>query len=71
MADEAIVLDVDGTDVTVSHPDKVFFNQRGETKLDLVRYYQAVASPLLETLRDRPAARRSSRSASRSQHRAG
>lgn len=54
MADEAIVLDVDGTEVTVSHPDKVFFSQRGETKLDLVRYYQAVAGPLLATLGGRP-----------------
>ncbi|ASR39146.1 ATP-dependent DNA ligase [Prauserella marina] len=51
---ERISLDVDGTEVTVSSPDKVFFPQRGETKLDLVRYYQAVAGPLLETLRGRP-----------------
>jgi DNA ligase D len=54
MADEAISLDIDGTEVTVSHPDKVFFSQRGETKLDLIRYYQAVAQPLLRTLGGRP-----------------
>ena len=47
-------LDVDGTEVTISHPDKVFFSERGETKLDLVRYYQAVAEPLMRTIRDRP-----------------
>ncbi|MGK2950502.1 MAG: non-homologous end-joining DNA ligase [Acidimicrobiales bacterium] len=54
MADDAVVLDVDGTEVTISHPEKVFFKQRGETKLDLVRYYQAVAEPLLRTLQGRP-----------------
>lgn len=51
---EAVTLDVDGTEVTVSSPDKVFFAERGETKLDLVRYYQAVAGPLLATLGGRP-----------------
>ncbi|HVV14362.1 non-homologous end-joining DNA ligase [Amycolatopsis sp.] len=40
--------------VPVSHPEKVYFSQRGETKLDLVRYYQAVAGPLLSTLGGRP-----------------
>lgn len=53
MAD-SITLDLDGTEVTVSNPDKVFFGQRGETKLDLVRYYQSVAGPLLDTLGGRP-----------------
>jgi DNA ligase D len=49
-----VTLDVDGTAITVSHPDKVFFAERGETKLDLVRYYQAVAEPFLRTVRGRP-----------------
>jgi DNA ligase D-like protein (predicted polymerase) len=49
-----LALDIDGTEVTVSNPDKVFFTERGETKLDLVRYYQAVAKPFLGTVRDRP-----------------
>ncbi len=53
MAD-AITLDVDGTEVAISSPDKVYFAKRGETKLDLVRYYQAVAEPLLATIRNRP-----------------
>jgi DNA ligase D len=53
MAEET-KLDLDGTEVTVSNPDKVFFTERGETKLDLVRYYQAVAEPLLNTVRGRP-----------------
>lgn len=51
---EAVKLDVEGTEVPVSHPDKVFFKSRGETKLDLVHYYRAVAGPLLSTLGGRP-----------------
>ncbi len=51
---ESLTVDVDGTEVSISHPDKVFFPTRGETKGDLVGYYQAVAEPLLATVRDRP-----------------
>jgi DNA ligase D len=51
---EGVVIDVAGTEVTVSHPDKVFFPAPGHTKLDVVRYYQAVAEPLLATMRGRP-----------------
>ncbi len=50
----SITIDAGGTEVTITHPDKVFFPQRGETKLDLVRYYQAVADPLLATIGGRP-----------------
>ncbi len=53
MAD-ATVIDVGGTEVSITHPEKVFFSARGETKLDLVQYYLAVAEPLMETVRDRP-----------------
>jgi DNA ligase D len=53
MADE-IVVEAGGRSVSITHPDKVFFTQRGETKLDLVEYYLAVEGPLLETVRDRP-----------------
>lgn len=53
-ASESVRVDVDGTVVEISNPDKVYFTKRGETKLDLVRYYQAVAGPLLSTVRDRP-----------------
>ena len=51
---EPVTLELDGTPITVSSPDKVFFAERGETKLDLVRYYQAVAGPLLAVLGGRP-----------------
>jgi DNA ligase D len=40
--------------VEISHPEKVYFTERGETKLDLVRYYEAVAGPLLARLGGRP-----------------
>ncbi len=50
----SITLDVGGTEVTVSNPDKVYFPQRGDTKLDLVEYYLAIGEPLLRTLQDRP-----------------
>ena len=45
---------VAGRDLTVTSPDKVFFAERGETKLDLVRYYLAVAEPLMRTMGGRP-----------------
>jgi len=40
--------------VAITHPEKVFFGKIGATKLDLVRYYQAVAEPFLATVRGRP-----------------
>lgn len=51
---ESVTLDIGGTEVTVSNPDKVYFARSGATKLDLVHYYQAVAEPLLATVRGRP-----------------
>ena len=54
MAGHDEVLELDGQQVTISSADKVFFSARGETKLDLVRYYQAVADPLLATMGGRP-----------------
>jgi DNA ligase D len=52
--DDGIVLDLDGHRVTVSHPDKVIFSERGETKLDLVRYYESVGVPLMSAIGGRP-----------------
>jgi DNA ligase D len=40
--------------VTISSPDKVFFDSRKDTKLDLVRYYQAVEAPLMSAMGGRP-----------------
>jgi DNA ligase D len=50
----SVVIDVGGTEVSITHPEKVFFSTHGETKLDLVEYYRAVEGPLMETVRDRP-----------------
>lgn len=40
--------------VRVSNPDKVYFPERGFTKLDVAQYYLAVADGALRALRDRP-----------------
>src|SRR5690606_6754511 len=53
MAD-AVELELAGRTVRITHPDKVFFPRLGATKLDLVRYYEAVAEPLLAALGGRP-----------------
>jgi DNA ligase D len=51
---EEHVLDVAGHELALTSPGKVFFSERGETKLDLVRYYLAVAEPLLSATGGRP-----------------
>jgi DNA ligase D len=48
------VLEVAGREIAITSPDKVFFSERGETKLDLVRYYLAVAEPLMRATGGRP-----------------
>jgi bifunctional non-homologous end joining protein LigD len=52
----ATVLELEDGEVTISNPDKLFFPERGITKLDLVRYYLAVADGALRGVRDRPMA---------------
>jgi bifunctional non-homologous end joining protein LigD len=56
MAARHEVLRVDGRDVTVTNPDKVYFPEAGHTKLDLVRYYLAVADGALRGAGGRPMA---------------
>src|SRR5215207_7806657 len=58
MATRKLVLDVAGREVTVSNPDKVYFPRTGHTKLDLVRYYLAVAEGALRGVAERPMALR-------------
>jgi DNA ligase D-like protein (predicted polymerase) len=48
------VLTVAGRDVAVSNPDKVLFPDAGYTKIDLVRYYLAVAEGALRGAGGRP-----------------
>src|SRR5438876_2023063 len=50
------VLEVAGRQVTISNPDKIFFPKTGHTKLDLVRYYMAVAEGALRGVSGRPMA---------------
>jgi bifunctional non-homologous end joining protein LigD len=45
---------IDGREVSVSNPEKVLFPEAGYTKLDLVRYYLAVANGALHAAGDRP-----------------
>jgi DNA ligase D-like protein (predicted polymerase) len=48
------VLTVAGREVTITSPDKILFPQAGHTKLDLVRYYLAVADGALQGAGGRP-----------------
>ena len=54
--DEAAeVLSIDGREVRVTHPSKLYFSRQAKlTKLDLVRYYQSVAPGALQGIQDRP-----------------
>ena len=48
------LLSIDGREVRITHPDKLYFSQARITKLDLVRYYLSVAPGALAGIRDRP-----------------
>jgi bifunctional non-homologous end joining protein LigD len=51
----AEVLSLDGREVRVTHPDKLYFSRQTRvSKLDLVRYYLSVAPGALAGIRDRP-----------------
>jgi DNA ligase D len=54
MAEDGMAVEAAGRELTISNPSKVFFSERGETKGDLVRYYQAVEEPLLGAMGGRP-----------------
>ena len=54
MASEFVELAVGARVVKVTNPNKIFFSQRGETKLDLVRYYLAVDDGIVRALFERP-----------------
>src|ERR671915_97633 len=48
------ILEVAGREVTITNPDKMIFPTGGHTKLDLVRYYVAVAEGALRGVAGRP-----------------
>ncbi len=56
MADPKTVLEVAGRQVPVSNPGKVYFPRTGHTKIDLIRYYLAVADGALRGVAGRPMA---------------
>jgi bifunctional non-homologous end joining protein LigD len=56
MAMKKEVLEVDGQEVAISNPEKLYFREAGITKLELVRYYLAVAEGALRGVRGRPMA---------------
>ena len=56
MAEPKMVLEAAGHEVAISNPSKVYFPRTGHTKLDVVRYYLAVAPGALGGVRGRPMA---------------
>ncbi|MGZ4797151.1 MAG: non-homologous end-joining DNA ligase [Acidimicrobiia bacterium] len=53
-ATPAVEIEVGARDVRISNPDRVYFPARGETKLDLVRYYLSVGDGIVRALYERP-----------------
>jgi DNA ligase D len=53
VTDEHLV-EVAGRRIALTNPDKVFFGERGETKLDVVRYYLAVGEAFTRAVGGRP-----------------
>ena len=53
-ASDVEVVEAAGREVRITSPHKVFFPERGETKLDLVRYYLAIEDSLMRTMGGRP-----------------
>lgn len=53
-AKKRLTLEVGDREVSISSPDRVYFPQAGHTKLDLVRYYVAVAEGALRGAGGRP-----------------
>ncbi len=51
---ERVVLEIGGREVAVSNPGKVYFPEAGITKLEVVRYYLAVAEGALRGAGGRP-----------------
>src|SRR5690606_40849596 len=54
MATKSITIEIAGREVKVTNPDKVYFPEKGYTKLDLVRYYESVADAALRGVMRRP-----------------
>ena len=51
---KSTVIEIAGIEVTITNPDKIYFPRAGYTKLDLARYYAAVADGALRGIANRP-----------------
>jgi len=49
-----VEIEVENRLIKVTNPDRVYFPERGETKLDLVHYYLAVQEGIVNALYERP-----------------
>jgi DNA ligase D len=54
MATPAEMIEVEDKTVRVTNPDRIYFPERGWTKLDLVEYYLAVGDGIVNALYERP-----------------
>ena len=54
VSSDATELQIGDRVVRISNPDRVYFPERGETKLDLANYYVAVGDGIVNALRERP-----------------
>jgi DNA ligase D len=52
--EDVALIQASGRELQITSPGKVFFPERRDTKLDLVRYYQSVEAPLLRAMGGRP-----------------
>ncbi|MGH3884907.1 MAG: ATP-dependent DNA ligase, partial [Pseudonocardiaceae bacterium] len=50
----AVELEVGHRTVRITNPERVYFPARGETKIDLARYYLSVGDGIVRALRERP-----------------
>ncbi len=54
-AEAAETLSIEGREVRVTHPDKLYYSKQTQlSKLDIVRYYLSIAPAALSGIRDRP-----------------
>jgi DNA primase len=54
VAADAVELEVGDRSVRITNPGRLYFPARGETKLDLARYYMSVGDGIVRALRERP-----------------
>ncbi len=53
--DDAEMLSIEGREVRISHPDKLYFTRQVKvSKIDIVRYYLSVAAGAVKGIQDRP-----------------